>query len=78
MDGATDGVILFSMGSNLLSSDFPEEKIQGILNGFSRLKQRVLWKLEKENVSNLPKNVKIIKWLPQNDVLGEFSNFVCN
>ncbi|KAK6621421.1 hypothetical protein RUM44_001228 [Polyplax serrata] len=70
MDGAKDGVILFSMGSVLPSSDFPEEKVQGILRALSQVKQKVLWKFEKENIPNLPKNVKISKWLPQSDILA--------
>lgn len=72
MDGAKEGVILFSMGSILQSSEFPEEKLQGILKALSKLKQRVLWKYEKENLPNIPPNVKILKWLPQTDALGEF------
>ncbi|RXG58710.1 putative UDP-glucosyltransferase YojK, partial [Armadillidium vulgare] len=34
------------------------------------LKQRVLWKWNNETMPDLPKNVKLRKWLPQPDLLG--------
>lgn len=69
LDSAKEGVIYFSMGSNLKSADMPVEKRDAILKVFSKLKQKVLWKFEIDNVA-LPKNVKIQKWLPQQDILG--------
>ncbi len=48
----------------------PEEKRKLFLNVFSKLKQKVLWKWETEMMPDLPKNVKLSKWLPQQDVLG--------
>ncbi|KAG5895542.1 hypothetical protein JTB14_010686 [Gonioctena quinquepunctata] len=70
MDNATEGVVIFSMGSHLKSDRFfPPEKRQAILNIFSRIKQKVLWKFESE-LEGKPDNVKILSWLPQQDVLG--------
>lgn len=69
MDSATDGVILFSMGSNIKSSQLSTEKRGAILRTFSKIKQRILWKFE-ENLPDKPKNVMISKWLPQDDVLA--------
>lgn len=37
---------------------------------FRQLKQRVLWKYENETIPELPPNVLIRKWLPQNDILA--------
>ena len=48
----------------------PENVRQTFLNVFSRLKQRVLWKWETETMAGLPANVKLAKWVPQQDVLG--------
>ncbi|KAK5642053.1 hypothetical protein RI129_008220 [Pyrocoelia pectoralis] len=70
LDNAKEGVILFSMGSNLRSKDLPNDKRRAILNSFSKLKEKILWKWENESMSDLPGNVKLSKWLPQNDVLA--------
>lgn len=46
-----------------------QEKITHFLDKFQNIKQKVLWKFETE-LPNLPNNVKIGKWLPQNDILA--------
>ena len=69
LDQSKDGVILFSTGSVIKSKEFPEEMKKEILKAFSRLKYDVLWKFE-EDLPQLPKNVKISKWLPQSDILA--------
>lgn len=69
MDNATDGAIFFSLGSNVKSSEFSQEKVSVLLNKFGSLQQKVLWKFEAE-LPNLPNNVKIGKWLPQDDILA--------
>ncbi|XP_049943024.1 UDP-glycosyltransferase UGT5-like isoform X3 [Schistocerca serialis cubense] len=70
LDEATDGAIFFSMGSNVQSAHWPEEKRSAFLKVFSRLKQRVLWKWEKDSMPGQPPNVKTGKWLPQSDILA--------
>lgn len=70
MDNAKDGVILFSMGSNLKSTELSEETRNVILRTFAKLKQKVVWKWEDENLPGKPANVKIMKWAPQSDMLG--------
>lgn len=37
---------------------------------FSELPYKVLWKFEDEDLPNKPENIKIRKWIPQQDVLG--------
>lgn len=69
MDSATDGAILFSMGSNIKSSQLSAEKRSALLRTFSKIKQKILWKFE-EDLPNKPANVMISKWLPQDDVLA--------
>ncbi|KPI98792.1 UDP-glucuronosyltransferase 2B2 [Papilio xuthus] len=69
MDNAKYGVIYFSLGSHLKSKDLPEEFKQEIINMLRELKQTVLWKLESE-YPDLPNNVHIMKWAPQQSILA--------
>src|SRR4051794_29992489 len=69
-DGAEHGVIYFSMGSFLQASSMPEKYRLAFVRTFARLKQRVLWKWETETMPDLPPNVKLSKWLPQQDILA--------
>lgn len=71
LDDAKEGVVYFSLGSNLKCSEMPEEKRDGVLKALSRIQQKVLWKFEADDLLDLPSNVKIAKWLPQQDILGE-------
>jgi len=68
--GATDGLILFSMGSILNSTTMPEDYRKLFVAVFAKLKQRVLWKWEAGKMEGISGNVKLGKWLPQQDVLG--------
>jgi glucuronosyltransferase len=71
LDGAQNGAIYFSMGSILRSDTLPKEKIQEILSTFAELKQRIIWKWESDELTiSQPPNIKIGKWLPQQDILG--------
>ncbi|CAH0545937.1 unnamed protein product [Brassicogethes aeneus] len=69
LDDAKEGVVVFSMGSSLNASMLPNHLKQSILRTFGKLQQKVLWKLETD-LPGKPKNVKIVDWLPQNDVLA--------
>lgn len=70
LDGATEGVIYMSFGSFLLSSEMPNDKYEAMISVFRRIKQRILWKWEKDEISNLPSNVMVKKWMPQMDILA--------
>lgn len=70
LDGSKHGVIYFSMGSNLKSANMTKFQKDTLINVFSRLKQDVLWKFEDDSLKNLPKNLHIRKWLPQQDILA--------
>lgn len=41
-----------------------------ILEVFSELPYKILWKFENDELEGKPANVKISKWLPQQDLLG--------
>ncbi|XP_055379736.1 UDP-glycosyltransferase UGT5-like [Condylostylus longicornis] len=70
LDGAVDGAIYFSLGTNVRSADLPKEKLEFILDVFKNMKQRVVWKWEDDKIPKLPPNVLVKKWLPQNDILA--------
>lgn len=46
------------------------EKIQVILKVFSKLPYQILWKFDNPDWPGKPPNVRIEKWLPQNDILA--------
>nr|CAD7437950.1 unnamed protein product [Timema bartmani] len=69
LDGAKNGAILFALGTNVRSDQLPPETRKSLLDAFSELPQRILWKFETEDLPGKPDNVMISKWLPQSDVL---------
>ncbi|XP_063915247.1 UDP-glycosyltransferase UGT5-like isoform X2 [Zophobas morio] len=69
LDGAKNGVIVFSLGSNLRSNLLDKKVQRSLLEAFSKLSEIVVWKFESE-IGDLPKNVIVRKWLPQNDILA--------
>lgn len=70
VDDAKNGVVFVSMGSTLKSNDLPLDKLNILLRSFSRLKEKVLWKWEDDNLPYKPNNVEISNWYPQSDILG--------
>lgn len=62
------GIIYISFGSSIRSK-FPDYITQAIVRVLRRLPQRILWKWN-EDISDLPSNVMMSKWFPQQDVLG--------
>lgn len=71
MDDSEKGVVYFSLGSVVKSSKMPNETVSLLLSELSKIEQTVLWKWEANDVPQLPKNVIIRKWFPQNDILGK-------
>lgn len=72
MNDSPDGVVYFSFGSMMKGASLPKDKVEAFLQAFSALPQRVLWKWEDEPVQHLPQHVRMLKWLPQRDVLGMY------
>ena len=59
-----------SFGSIVSISTMPPWLLNVIFNALKTLKMRFLWKWEGEKPENVPENVFLLKWFPQNDVLG--------
>ncbi|KAK3927004.1 UDP-glycosyltransferase UGT5 [Frankliniella fusca] len=70
LDSAKEGVLYFSMGSNLKVQYMPEDKKDAILGGLGALKERVLLKWDGEVPKGLPPNIRTIEWAPQSDLLA--------
>ncbi|KAL3265257.1 hypothetical protein HHI36_009471 [Cryptolaemus montrouzieri] len=64
------GFIYFSMGSSVRATNMPEYFRRMLIRVFRQLPQKVLWKWEGEDMTDLPANVKLGRWLPQQDLLG--------
>ncbi|KAM6307415.1 UDP-glucuronosyltransferase 1A9-like [Aegotheles albertisi] len=62
------GIVVFSLGS--MVSDIPMKKAIEIADALGTIPQTVLWRYTGKVPPNLPKNVKLVKWLPQNDLLA--------
>jgi glucuronosyltransferase len=60
---------VFSLGTNVRSDKLDKNIQKALLEAFSKISETVIWKFESE-LENLPKNVIVRKWLPQNDILG--------
>ena len=72
-DKAIEGLILFSLGTNVRSDTLGEERILKIVRALGRLnKYTFLWKFEtaEKLPIEVPKNIIVQPWMPQNDVLA--------
>lgn len=70
LDEAKEGVIYFSMGSIAKSTKMPVEKRGIFAKVFAQLKLKVLWKYEGDVMEGKPDNVRIGKWMPQQDIIA--------
>lgn len=62
------GFIVMSLGS--LVKSLPLEITSEIAAAFSQIPQKVIWRYDGERPNNLGNNTLLVKWLPQNDLLG--------
>lgn len=70
LDNATDGAVLFSMGSILQASHCSVEQLATLISGFGKLKNRVIWRYNLNDTDRLPKNILAKEWLPQKEILA--------
>lgn len=68
----TEGAVIFSMCSILATNHFNGEQREILVRAMGRLKQRVIWKYNKEKhlPVHLPKNILIREWVPQMQILA--------
>ncbi|XP_070509620.1 UDP-glucosyltransferase 2-like [Chironomus tepperi] len=70
LDNSKNGVIYMSFGSNIQSKDLGPEVQRMFLNTFGSLNYDFIWKFESDDLTDIPKNVMLQKWLPQADLLA--------
>jgi len=69
IESAQLGVVLVTFGST--TSNLPSTVVQKFASAFRRLDgYRVIWRLKNKYNVELPVNVMISQWLPQNDILA--------
>lgn len=73
MGSGESGFIYVSMGSSVTAAKMPEHLRQLFIRTFAQIPYRVIWKWESglTEMKDLPPNVKIGTWLPQQDILGK-------
>ncbi|KAF7647233.1 hypothetical protein LDENG_00175440, partial [Lucifuga dentata] len=62
------GVVVMSLGTFV--SALPHKITEAIAAAFAQLPQKVIWRYVGEPPSTLGNNTLLVKWLPQNDLLG--------
>lgn len=72
LDGAGDqGFIFVSMGTSVNPKTMAPALLKTIVSAFRQLPYRILWKFDNDlGQVELPSNVRVEQWLPQQDVLG--------
>lgn len=62
------GVVVMTLGT--LLGDLGPELSDAIASAFAKLPQKVVWRHVGERPTTLGNNTMLVKWLPQNDILG--------
>jgi glucuronosyltransferase len=72
MDNAKEGVIYFSFGTVVPLHVFPMKILQIFVGAFKKIKNKVIWKIELDEIPGLSENVILRKWVPQPGILGGY------
>ena len=70
LDTHPEGVVYVSFGSTVKPSQMGEEKMKVFLETFAQLSYTVIWKWDGEVMADLPSNVILQSWVPQQDLLA--------
>ncbi|XP_054481092.1 UDP-glucuronosyltransferase 1A1-like [Anoplopoma fimbria] len=62
------GFVVFTLGT--MVSDMPEETTSVFLETFRQIPQKVIWRYTGKVPDSVPENVKLMEWVPQNDLLA--------
>ena len=70
MDSHPKGVVYVSFGSALTPSSMTDSQKRVFRESFKELNLPTIWKWDDDDLSEIPQNVMVRKWLPQNDLLA--------
>ena len=71
MDAHPEGVVYISFGSAIKPSEMTEENKKVFREAFKEMKDiPFIWKWDDDDLTGIPDNVFVQKWLPQNDLLA--------
>ncbi|MGH0162709.1 UNVERIFIED_CONTAM: hypothetical protein FKN15_048226 [Acipenser sinensis] len=62
------GFVVFTLGSMI--SEMPLEKVNQFAEALGKIPQKVIWRFTGPTPENLSANIKLMKWMPQNDLLA--------
>uniref|UniRef100_A0A673B3B9 glucuronosyltransferase n=1 Tax=Sphaeramia orbicularis TaxID=375764 RepID=A0A673B3B9_9TELE len=65
---SSHGFVVFTFGS--MVSELPRETAAVFLEAFRQIPQKVIWRYTGPLPDDIPENVKMMKWVPQNDLLA--------
>ena len=68
MSLGTEGVIVVSFGS--MAANLPETILAKFLGAFRKINYKVIMRYPHNAPKNIPQRIKLLSWLPQNDLLG--------
>ncbi|XP_022098652.1 UDP-glucuronosyltransferase 2C1-like isoform X1 [Acanthaster planci] len=70
VDGAGEhGIVIMALGT-LISDELTDQQAESIASSLALLSQKVAWSYSGKLPKTLGNNTKVVKWLPQNDLLG--------
>ena len=69
VNGASEGFVLFSLGT-ITNKYLPANIINIFLTIFSSIPQRIVWNYDAAYIKDIPKNIILMRHVPQNDLLG--------
>ena len=70
IEGGEHGVMLFALGVSLIPSALPKAQVRAFFDAFRRLPQRVIMRMEKPEDIEVPQNVLLRGFLPQQAILA--------
>ena len=67
VESAKEGVIVVTFGTLDMLPQYVYDKF---MEAFKRLKQHVIWRYKFDFPPNVPKHIRLMDWIPQNDIMA--------